>query len=35
LDSTTGKGTLEHIALVPADGAGAHSIYLDNFQVIE
>lgn len=35
LNSTTGRGTLEHLALVPADGAGAYTIYLDNLQVIE
>ncbi len=32
LDSTTGKGTLECLALLPGDGnAGAYNIYLDNF----
>lgn len=32
LDSTTGFGTLEHLALVAGDGqAGAYNIYLDNF----
>ena len=31
LSSATGKGTIEHLAFVPADGAGAYSIYLDNF----
>jgi hypothetical protein len=31
LDSTTGKGTLEHLALEPADGLpGSYTIYLDN-----
>jgi len=35
LDSTTGKGVLEELALVPADGGtGAYNLYLDNFQVI-
>ncbi len=35
LNSSTGRGTLEHLAIVPAGGAGAYSLYLDNFQVIE
>ncbi len=34
LESTTGKGVLEHLALVPADGSGTYNIYLDNFAVI-
>jgi hypothetical protein len=33
LDSTTGKGTLEHLALLPSDGntIGQYTMYLDNF----
>lgn len=32
LDLSTGKGALEHLALVPADGlAGDYTVYLDNF----
>jgi len=35
LESITGKGVLEQIALVPADaGFGAYTLFLDNFQVI-
>lgn len=35
LESTTGKGVLEQLAIVPADtGAGPYTLYLDNFQVI-
>ena len=30
----TGKGVLEHLALVPAGGLGAYNVYLDNFQVV-
>lgn len=33
LESTTGKGVLEHIAIMPAAGAsGAHDVYFDNFR---
>jgi hypothetical protein len=35
LETSTGKGVLEHLALVPANGAGAYTLYLDNFQVID
>ena len=35
LESTTGKGVLEQLTLVPADGVGAHNLYLDNFQVLD
>ncbi len=34
LDSTTGKGVLEHLALVPAAGLGTYNVYLDNFTVV-
>jgi hypothetical protein len=34
LTSTTGKGVLDHLALVPAGGTGAYTVYLDNFQVV-
>jgi hypothetical protein len=34
LETTTGLGVLEHLAIVPATGTGAHSVWLDNFQVI-
>jgi len=34
LESTTGKGVLEHLALVPAAGLGAYHMYLDNFAVV-
>jgi len=35
LESTTGKGVLEQLTLVPADGVGAYNLYLDNFQVLD
>jgi hypothetical protein len=31
LESTTGKGVLEHLALVPNAGNGAYNVHLDNF----
>ncbi len=34
LDSTTGKGVLEELAIVPASPNLSHNLYLDNFQVI-
>ncbi len=34
LDSTTGKGVIENVGLVPADGLGVYRIYLDNFQSV-
>jgi len=35
LESTTGKGVFEHLAIVPVNpGAGAYNLYLDNLQVI-
>ncbi len=34
LESSTGKGVLEQLTLVPAGGAGAYNLYLDNFQVL-
>jgi hypothetical protein len=30
----TGKGTLEHLAIVPDAGAGAYTIHVDNFEVV-
>ncbi len=30
----SGKGVLEHLALVPAGGLGAYNVYVDNFQVV-
>ena len=30
----SGKGVLEHIALVPNGGMGAYNVYLDNFSVV-
>jgi hypothetical protein len=35
LSSTSRKGTLEHLAFVPAGGSGPCTVYLDNLQVIE
>lgn len=29
----TGKGVLEHLAIVPLDGPGTYKVYLDNFEV--
>jgi hypothetical protein len=34
LESATGKGVLEHLALVPAAGLGAYNVYLDNLAVV-
>ena len=34
LSSTTGKGVLEHLAIVPNNGSGAYNVLLDNFEVI-
>lgn len=34
LQSTTGKGVLENIAIVPASGTGVYNLYIDNLQVI-
>lgn len=33
LSTATGLGVLEHLAFVPAAGAGAYNVYLDNFIV--
>jgi hypothetical protein len=33
LESTTGKGVLDHLALVPDAGLGPYNVYLDNFIV--
>ncbi|MDB6124071.1 MAG: Immunoglobulin I-set domain protein [Pedosphaera sp.] len=35
LETTTGKGVLEHLCLVPVGGSGAYTLYLDNFQVVD
>ena len=35
IESTTGKGVLEHLGLVPAGGMGAYTVYLDNFTVVQ
>ena len=35
VESTTGKGVLESLSLVPAGGMGAYNIYLDNFAVVQ
>ncbi len=35
VETSTGKGVFEHLALVPAAGPGAYDIYLDNFQVLD
>ncbi|MDB6025946.1 MAG: putative Ig domain protein [Verrucomicrobiales bacterium] len=34
LSTTTGKGVLEHLAIVPNNGNGAYTVYLDNFEVV-
>ncbi|HWH69268.1 MAG TPA: putative Ig domain-containing protein, partial [Candidatus Sulfotelmatobacter sp.] len=34
LNSTTGKGVIECLALTPLDGLGTYKIYLDNFQSV-
>ena len=35
LQTSTGKGVLEHLELVPAAGPGTYNIYLDNFRVTD
>lgn len=35
LQSSTGKGVFEHLALVPAGGIGPYQLWLDNFRVID
>lgn len=35
LSTTSGLGVLEHLAIVPADGSGAYSLYFDAFEVVE
>jgi hypothetical protein len=35
LSTASGLGVLEHLALVPADGAGAYTVFLDNFMVVQ
>ena len=34
LDSTTGKGVLEHLALTPVGGSGIYNVYFDDLQVV-
>lgn len=34
LESTTGQGVFDELAIVPADGLGRYNLYLDNFQFI-
>jgi hypothetical protein len=34
LESTTGKGTLEHLGIVPADGTGIYNLYLENIRSV-
>ena len=35
LQSSTGKGVLEHLAFVPATELGAYNVYLDNVRVVD
>ena len=35
LETSTGKGVLEHLEFVPAAGLGTYNIYLDNFRVTD
>jgi hypothetical protein len=35
LETTTGKGVLEHLALVPGAGAGTYNLFLDNFRILD
>ena len=35
LETTTGKGVLENLTLVPAAGAGTYTLHLDNFRVLD
>ncbi len=35
LETATGKGVLEHLALVPGGGTGVYNLWLDNFRVID
>jgi hypothetical protein len=35
LETTTGKGVLEHLEFVPAGGAGTYNVWLDNFRVTD
>ena len=34
LNSTTGKGVLDHLALTPAGGTGVYNVYFDNLEVV-
>lgn len=35
LSTASGLGVLEHLAFVPADGAGTYTVFLDNFAVVQ
>ena len=35
LSTTSGLGSLEHLAIVPADGVGLYNVHLDNFVVAQ
>ncbi len=35
LETTTGKGVLENLTLVPAAGPGTYNLHLDNFRVLD
>lgn len=35
LQTSSGKGVLEHLCLVPAGGSGIYNLYFDNFQTID
>jgi hypothetical protein len=35
LSTASGLGVLEHLAIVPADGPGAYSLYFDAFEVVD
>ena len=35
LSSATGKGVLEHLAIVPNDGTGVYNIYVDNLEILQ
>jgi hypothetical protein len=34
LESTTGKGVFEQLTIVPFNGSGPYTLYLDNFQIV-
>lgn len=35
LESSSGKGTLEHLGIVPADGTGMYNLYLENLRAVD